>query len=392
MGAGGDEGEEMKDKAPIEVQVLLVGGRQTPNVIGVLTQRPSIVEFMVSKDEREETLHGLRAAISPIDGVTLADSSEPFDPFDFQLALEKCKQICDKYGGPHIYFNLTGSTKIMALAAYQAAKDYGASAFYVDTANCRILPVVGTVKQALLNLSIEQYLSAFGRIPKPSFDFQKLSFKQKVAEEVSCLLAENDQLVRDLLMLIRQSQGKGRRKIALESELLGMARRLVDLGAIDLQKDNLGIEIRTNEDWNFFTGGWLEVYAWSEAQKQTDKEGQPIFQDCKLSLKIPSDRAEKEIDVVALYQGQLILCSCKAETNPFHTHTLDELSAVANLIGGRYCSRIFVTNALLEQHKTKDEFLAQAKQREIVIVSGENLANIGEIIVKQALHPDYWRV
>ena len=36
------------------IQVMLVGGRQTPNVIGVMRFRPSQVVLIVSKDERSK--------------------------------------------------------------------------------------------------------------------------------------------------------------------------------------------------------------------------------------------------------------------------------------------------------------------------------------------------
>lgn len=150
--------------------------------------------------------------------------------------------------------------------------------------------------------------------------------------------------------------------------------------------------MRTNEDWNFFKGGWLEVYVWNEARKLQEHGGRPIFDEVKMGLEIPSGPARKEIDVACLYQAQLIHCSCKTGRDTFRTSHLDELSAVSNLVGGRFCSRIFITNQVLSNQEREKEFLEQAKQREIVVVTGDKLTNIGAILKKQAINPDFMRV
>lgn len=375
-----------------DIQVLLVGGRQAPNVIGVLTQRPRIVELLVSKDEREDVVTSLCAALQSIQGVALAPAPQRVDACDFAANLTACREICSRYKGRSVAFNLTGSHKIMAISAYQVARDCGASAFYVDTATHRILSLVGGVAETDIALTIEQYLSAYGRAPVPTFDFGRLSFDQAEAIEVARLLATGGESARELAAAIRRVQGGGRRTIALDARTRGLAERIAGRGALDLDATSNVCCVRGNDDWNFFTGGWLEVHVWHETRRQQSRDGRPLYDECALSLEIPMGAARKEIDVIGLYQAQVVLCSCKAEAKPFRTETLDELSAVANLIGGRYCSRVFATDGQFMDAKKRDEFLAQARQREIVIVTGERLAVVGDIMAKQAMDPDYRRV
>lgn len=127
------------------------------------------------------------------------------------------------------------------------------------------------------------------------------------------------------------------------------------------------------------------------------KEGKPLFNDVAVSLEIPSGFATKEIDVACIYKNQLIHCSCKSGKSPFKTSYLDELSAVSNLIGGRFCSRIFITNQMLDSELSQerqqwDLFREQANQRGIVIIKGDELAKAGDILKKQAINPDFSRV
>jgi hypothetical protein len=376
-----------------QVQVLLVGGRQTPNVIGVLTQKPTRVEFLISKDETERTIQGLRSALEPMKGVHLGLSDTRLDPFDFDANIGICREICQRYAGWEISFNLTGSTKIMALAAYEVAKECRASAFYVDTANHRIVPVLGHIRETNINLTIEQYLKAYGRTPARRDIFSQLSFNEACAVNAARLLGRGGQPARDLLRVIRASQKAnpmGQRVIAKQDLWLPLASELAGAGILDLQPNQ--IVIRSSTDWNYCTGGWLEVFVWDIVRGLENKDGQPLYQECAVSLEIPSGVAKKEIDVVGLYQAQFVLCTCKAEEEPFKTAALDEISAVANLIGGRFCSRVFITHSLPPDDKRFHEFLDQAKQREIVVITGENITDLQKIMEKQAVSPDFWRV
>ncbi|WP_424443338.1 hypothetical protein [Methanothrix sp.] len=53
---------------------------------------------------------------------------------------------------------------------------------------------------------------------------------------------------------------------------------------------------------------------------------------------------------------------------------------------------MFVTNAVFPDKTKQSQFLDQAKEREIVVVTGNELANIGKILFKQAKKPEFRRV
>lgn len=158
--------------------------------------------------------------------------------------------------------------------------------------------------------------------------------------------------------------------------------------------------IQTSADYEFLKGTWLEIYVWDQARQQRAKGNAPLFQDAQFNFEIPSDvtGAYKEIDVGLMYAGQLIHCSCKSGGKGiWATEHLDELSAVSSLIGGRFCSRIFITSksppdAGDDEYEGYRRFLQQAKDREIVVIAGDQLRSIGAVLAREADRPTFPRV
>jgi len=379
------------------IQIMLVGGRQTPNVIGVMRFRPSKVVLIVSKDEIEKK-NVLLDSLKNIKSLDIPDEDDiiEVDAYDFQANLSIIRGICGKYHNEIIQFNLTGSTKIMALAAYQIAQEKGIASFYV--AGNRILWLTGGGHKVAepIDMMIESYLKIFGREASHKFKFINLSFDEQRAAKAAKLLAESTPISANMLAKIRSTkQIKG--SVGLQASLYDftedekdLIKVLSDLNTLDINDDL--IRIRSNNDLEFFKGNWLEAFVYNEAFNNKDINGDPVFDNCDISLEIKLDQAEKEIDVACIYEAQIIHCSCKTDKDPFKTQYLDELRSISSLIGGRFCSRVFVTNAVFSDQTKQKQFLDQAKQREIVVVTGNELANIGKILAKQAIKPDFWRV
>lgn len=379
------------------IQVMLVGGRQTPNVIGVLKFRPSQVVLIVSKDEREKK-NILLESLRNIESFKLPHEEDiiELNAYEFQENLVAIRGICSKYHNKKIQFNLTCSTKVMALAAYEIAREEGIASFYV--AGNRILWLTGERHNVMetIDLKIEQYLKIFGREASHKFKFDNLSFDKQRAIDAAKLLAINTPTSTNMLKKIRSTkQIKG--SIGLQVPLCEFSddeKKLImilrDVEILDANDDQ--IRIRSNNDLEFFKGNWLEAFVYNEAINRKDIGGDPIFDECDISLEIKLDQAEKEIDVACICEAQLIHCSCKTDKDPFKTTYLDELRSISSMIGGRFCSRVFVTNAVFSDQTKQKQFLDQAKQREIVVVTGDELTNIGKILAKQALKPDFWRV
>lgn len=380
------------------IQVLLVGGRQTPNVIGVLLLRPTRIELVVSSDEANK-VDVLLESLKGIEALTLPrrEEIEIVDAYDFQSNIAALERIYSKYHEKTIQFNLTGSTKIMALAAYEIAKQNDLVSFYINTAGCQIMWITGRHDEVSqpFKLTIEEYLNIFGRRAISRFKFENFSFNRVQAISAATLLAASSPKSTSLLQKIKAYQSKGRTglQIPLNSFDEDEQEIINDLANIKvLDKKNGLVILRSNNDFEFFKGGWLEIYVYNETLNQKNRCGHSVFNECCLGLEIPAGAAQKEIDVACISEAQLIHCSCKTDRDPFKTLYLDEIRSISSMIGGRFCSRIFVTNAIFPDKTKQQQFLDQAKQREIVVITGKELSKAGEILSKQAKNPDFWRV
>ncbi|RMF29269.1 MAG: DUF1887 family protein [Chloroflexi bacterium] len=389
------------------VTVLILGGRLTPNLIGILLLRPKAVEFIVSEDtptRYKDVFEVLRQVVD------LDRSAVPqyLSAYDFIANRDACLAVVQRHTDAELIFDVSSAPKIMGLAAYEVARFFHQRAIVVDTANGRLIDLVPpSAVPVPIEIDLAQYLACYGRRLKPTFDFERLSVPQQQAIDAAVYLATAGPAAVEAMDKLRSwSQGKGKRTIPfkktrpLSSDAREVLRQLESFGLIaNLQEQPDGrvqYTILNDMDWKYLEGTWLEVYVWHRVLQCRDEQGRPMFQESQvgLSFEIPSNGARKQIDVGYVYRGQMIHVSCKTGSNPFKTEYLDEIRAVSSLIGGRFTSRLFVTNAFAPPDTDSDytRFLAQAKDREIVVVTGEELPKIGTILKEQASRPTYPRI
>ncbi|MGB3220988.1 MAG: DUF1887 family CARF protein [Anaerolineae bacterium] len=170
---------------------------------------------------------------------------------------------------------------------------------------------------------------------------------------------------------------------------------------MDQKNSHFSFILRSDADFEFLKGTWLEVFVWNEARNQRTKQGLPVFDDVKFNFEIPADAsgARKEIDVGLMVGGQMIHCSCKAGSKGiWSTDHLDELRAVSSLMGGRFCSRLFITSKKSPVQGDSDWkdyqfFQKQAADRLIVVITGDKLLQVGTCLTIEAGNrPTYPRI
>lgn len=83
----------------------------------------------------------------------------------------------------------------------------------------------------------------------------------------------------------------------------------------------------------------------------------------------------------------------QADEEPFQGKAsyLDTINNKAEMLGRTYVTKLFITNAT-KLRKGYANFLEQAKLRKIVVVTAEDLPDIGSIMEKQAINPTYPRI
>ncbi len=100
----------------------------------------------------------------------------------------------------------------------------------------------------------------------------------------------------------------------------------------------------------------------------------------------------KEFDLALIYNAQLLVAECKAEQNPYIARRghLHKLQAKANVLGGSYVCKLFITNQPAGGD-SYSSFCEQARQYKVV-VTAETLPDIAQILKKETTRPTYPRI
>ena len=110
----------------MKTHVCLVSDQLIPNVLPVMREKPERVILLTT--EKMQNKAALLRDFLQRRGASVA--SQPIDAYDFASTLAACREVIDRCGPKgDITLNVTGGTKVAALAAYQS--------FYFD--NCRII-------------------------------------------------------------------------------------------------------------------------------------------------------------------------------------------------------------------------------------------------------------
>ncbi|MGH8658211.1 MAG: hypothetical protein ACREV4_06980 [Gammaproteobacteria bacterium] len=161
----------------MRVLIALAGKEPIPNLIPLFaapaTEPFDCVQFLVSGNPKvQEVAEHLGGAIqkdSVLSGVGVGNH-RAMDAWDLDKARDDCSAAIQYYkdAGHTVMLNLSGGTKIMSLAAFQAAVNAGVEALYVNTERGEIISFDAqgnaTGKRPFTaRISIETQLRAAGR-------------------------------------------------------------------------------------------------------------------------------------------------------------------------------------------------------------------------------------
>jgi hypothetical protein len=370
-----------------------------PVYVGLFHLKPHVVEFVASRDEPAETVERVRANTrSILPGAVVADRWYTVDAYRVEGAEEACQDIVARHPASDVVFNITGGSKMMAIGAYLAALSGGADAIYIDTAHSTVHSLLrGHAGEVELRLSFEQYARCCEREVPRHKPLTGMSVSEQKALEAAHYLATLSPEEDEVLAQVRAST-QGAAPLACSISRSPAAERVLraleEYGIVKdvgVAQEDISFEIHTDGDMRFVKGAWLELFVWDQARRLVGAGRQPLFDECVYSVELPAGDAVKEVDVACMYRAQLVWSSCKTGRKPFQTAYLDEVRAVSDLLGGRFCTPLFVAAAYLRGRDEEASFRDQARQREIVVVSREDFPRVGDILRKQALNPDFPR-
>lgn len=362
--------------------VLLVSAQAAPNLLPALDPeiKPREAILLVSEKmkSRADALENvLREAGVKTERVALDNEH------DFGRLEDALLGIAAKREGKRIALNVTGGTKLMALAAQSVASAAGWQIFYVDvdTDEVIILGESAQRKKLSTTLRLSHYLRAYGYKSEKGGDYQPSGrHHEKLLQTLVTQAGSLEESLGQLNWLAQEAEDKRRLDIKLSSRQMdsrgldALLRQFECAGVLNVQADTLNF--RSESDRTFAKGGWLESHVFKAVSAVTGEIG---IRDKVVNLVVVDDAGVKnELDVVFMARNRLFVIECKTarmdkEKSTKANDTLFKLSEVCRRVGG------LGTRGLLASYRSLgDSEKRLAKALSIELVCGGDLSRLDE--------------
>ncbi|GAB4559017.1 MAG: hypothetical protein Kow0047_04570 [Anaerolineae bacterium] len=389
---------------PNQLLILLWGGRVQPSIMLAHQLNPAAVACVVSRDTKDASRHfqTLRRvlpnaqALEPI----------PVNPYRVADTLAALEKIRAHYPQHQPAISVTSATVPMTIAAYETARSWKCPAYYINTSGGEILDLTTPDEPDPLHVKVpaETFVRIYGLEPVPPDKTTPYAStlsdrmaaavemgRSPVAHEVTAWLRGTSTMPTDGAVIGEKCKRWRGEFGAQHMAFLEILQRYGIIRDLRRTRDRVTYEIPAEGEGEFIRGEWLELYTLAAA-RSLKKKG--VLDDCVSGLRVRSDTAEREIDLVATYRGMVMIASCKAVKKPWIKAYLDELAAVAKMLSGDYCIRLYITDQPRPAPPPGgidpfDQFMEQARQQRIVVVTGDDLPRLAEIMRREIEKPTY---
>jgi hypothetical protein len=304
----------------------------------------------------------------------------PVHPYHLREVKEQCLAAVDKHSAAdHLVINITGGTKLMAMAAYLSGLESKQPIIYVESRDRQLIAMsdVGSTMERFdetrfKQIGVKKYLTAYGRV------IQKETLPcDLAAQDVSTahFFVEHLRSSRPLLKKIIDAvyefgDPSAPRRFSLS---LGSADQqvvldhLVQSGYLKQTPEPEHLAVTTEEAWHFLKGTWLEVYAF-DALHQSG-----YFDDVRCNVMLRD--APGDLDVVLTRNASMAICEAKVGAKM--SIVMRSLRALKESLAGVY-GRTFYITARAQAGKDLRE---SARLYGIsAIIAGPDLPRIAEVI------------
>ncbi|HNJ44106.1 MAG TPA: DUF1887 family CARF protein, partial [Acidobacteriota bacterium] len=352
------------------------------------------------------------------------------DGYDLGQIQTEISNVLGRYRNTTWWVNLTCGSKVMSLGAYEAAKLHpGTSVWYLDSNHRQVISLQGNPPGGdVFRLTVSEYLTAYRRMPMKTSDDPFFPKKLALAE----LFFNQSEKIAVLKKLLGSQNAESGTQDQYSTLKLPTSDRWIIQACQMAKEANLiqslssGFEFLTlkvigHDFWKFVNGTWFEFIVWNAARKAG------CFDDVKMDVEIPGKFGLNQLDLAATFSANLLIAECKTDANPFRskaskerlaeqqktnpgyrpdpekieesgTAYLDKLNSVSSLIGGSFVTKVFICTANPPNpqknpglYKTYEQFCSQAVERQIVIVTGDQLHQLPAILHREGKNPTYPR-
>jgi hypothetical protein len=368
------------------IHCLLVSAQAAPNLLPSLdpSLKPNKAVLLVTKKMQKQA-DALQAVL--IETGVKVERVALDDEHDFAKLGDALIEVATKHDGADITLNLTGGTKLMALAAQSVAEAAGWRMFYVDVDTDEViwLGKQAAPKQKLSqSLRLSHYLRAYGYTPQGGIERPALSANHKqLLEQLVLNVGSLEQPLGQLNYLAQQAQDKHRLSITMTQQqsdsrkLEALLRIFEQASALKVNGDV--IEFGSEQDLSFAKGGWLEHHVFRSV---SDLSGPLGLRDTAANLTVvdATTGVKNEMDVAVMARNRLYVIECKTarmdnDEHPKANDTLFKLSEVCRRVGGSGAQGMLASYRPVRESEKK-----LAKALNIKVVCGAELQRLPEFV------------
>ena len=327
-----------------DVHVLLISQQAAPNLLAALDPglKPAEAVLLVSErmrgraDALERVLReaGVRTQRLPL-----------VNEHDYPALEAALLDLAAARGDERIALNVTGGTKLMALAAQSIALAAGWSVFYVDADTDEVIWLgarAGQRQRLTEHLRLRHYLMGYGFEPgassgRPPADTRQEALIQTLLLQIGSL----EKPLGQLNWLAQRAEESRALSVALEPKLQhepGLAALLRQFEAAGvLTVAGAAITFPDEARRGFAKGGWLEQHLHRVVSGQSGALG---LRDLAANLEVTdAGGVTNELDLVFLARNRLFIVECKTARMdkpqaPKANDTLFKLAEIVRRVGG----------------------------------------------------------
>ena len=368
----------------MKTHVCLISDQLVPNVLPALVERPDRIVLLTSPQMTRQA----QRLQDFLERRGFSCERVPIQAYGFADVLAACADVIARHDGDELVLNVTGGTKIAALAAYQQFYFASKRIIYTDTDN-ECIQVLGDeprdIPLADNLLNVKDYLACYGKrviAERPRGD-AGAARRRTLTQKLCTLFVADGELLRRWNALLVASDDEKPPFLRSIAGLGEPGRRLFDLlvahGAAAPARTHEEFSIPTEELRFYLHGGWLEEYVYHTLLDM----GVP-GRACSLNVGIEWDASgakaptRNELDVLFTHRNRLHVISCKtaelgrgAAEPPKGKEALYELDSLTTAVGG-----LFARSMLVSARPLTPAAIQRAKDSGIEVVEGGAVLNL----------------
>lgn len=340
-------------------QISIVGGQITPIFWGIKEKDPDVVHLLYTQDSQYQ--------IPILESIFKGKKffSYQIEPYDFEKIKTQVRKIIASHPSITFELNLTGGTKMMALACHHIFYSQSFNTFYIDQKNRMYDFSKQKFMSIVSNIDIDTFIRLSGHKKYSSNKIHDFTNEEYAfAYEINQISHSN--IFKNSISAVKKQVNdiKNCRQFIYNKPTLNLQWNSPDL---ELSLPNSSIVINSLKAFNIaFNGIWWELVV-ADSIKNWNK-----IHEMKLNVELYSKTTssiKNEIDIVINTGKTLIFIECKSGN--VKQEDINKIRAVKRLYGGIASKTILVC-----KYKPRPDIIEKCKDLGILIFYGNNLKKI----------------